>query len=1106
MRRMTSRFKQSQLLYLIQLIFCGALSLSISESVAQDSKREFVPERSPEQETPQPKKVTDLGPSGPRINSMDALRREKESKIKRQGRNVEKKLIRLIKNTPDTDRRKPQYLDRLASLYWQMAGDVQNQAYVEEERCFDRSKKSDADIGRCDQVRIGIEQKAENARAKAIEVYKYIVSGFPNFEEIDRILFALGFNYQQKEQNEDAKQIYTELIQNFNDSPLLPDALFNMADIYFGSGDIANASQLYNHVISNFPKASVYIYAIYKLGWCYYNRSDFQSALNQFIQVIEYQNKLSQRQLKKNRLSLKKEAQRDMIRVYVNIEAATASGGIKLIKTYAPKRYAELAEQLADLYSGTGQFLKSNQILRRLISDTPKSYRVVGYQRRISENVANTNRPDQAILELKRLVTLWRSVKNAEDAEPKRVKADHKGIELQLNAMARRYHNQALETKAIKDFNTALELYETYVESFPNEKSTYEMNFFYGELLYRLDNWREAATVYEKVLKLQPQGKYTKDAAHGALLAYKAMLKRELDEASINQIGKDPTKKKKKSKKRKKKGKKDKDEPKKKVTPKEIPEDYKGYLRASELYRSYVQESEYLVDIQYEEARVYYVFNHFDKAIPLFKSISERHPQHRVAVYAANLLLECYNITGDFDGIANQVNIFVPIYTPQRDKDLSERLQVLKSELDFKKCSMMETREEYVRAARCFLAYGKAFPNAKIVDKAYFNAALNYDRVKQVEKAIQARAALVNNVEDSELVPKAFFQIAKNLQSLAIYGAASNAFEQFAVNYPKREEATEALRIAAQYRLGLGELDKASTNLKNYIKRLGRKDRQKRMVAYFTQGEILKERRQWKRMINHYKSFTKRFKREDPGFIIRGYTALGNAYLNLPKKYRDTRKANAAYSAAVKVFKKVPKAQLKDLPQEVRSAAAEASFQLTQYKFAQIKKDDFTKVKRVRSPATHIKAVKNNVNKLLTKISSIKSEYEAVMSLNVESWGLAALSQIGEVYYFAFTTLEKSPPPRKFDYETKEMFKGAMVQMADPLRQKAVMAYQACLSKALKLQWFNKWTESAELRLAKIDPSAFHYSIEERSPPVHFHNPRVQRGLVTTLPDEEDME
>jgi len=1086
--------------------------MATSPLSAQDTKREYVPEKI-DAPTPTASTRPALGPAGP-TNTADLRRRAAEANLAQRDRSVEAKLIRIVRAARKEDPKRPLYLDRLAQFYWQLAGDAQNRAYQEEERCYSGSAKTDADIDRCDAVRVKIETEAEDYRNKAIGLYKVIVTEHPDFEDIDKILFALGFNYQQKQQNEDAKQIYTELIQNYQSSEVLPDALFNMADIYFASGDVDNAAALYNHVRENFPKSSVYIYAIYKLGWCAYNQTRFKDALGYFIEVINLQNKRSERDKRSNRLSLKKEAQRDLIRVYVNIAGATAKGGISLIKKYAPKRYDELAESLADLYSGTGQFDSSNRILRTLIKGSKKSYRVVGYQRRITENIANMNSSEEAILALKRLVTLWQSAKDAPDAEPKRVAEDHKGIELQLNAMARRYHNQALETKSARDFNTALELYATYVENFPNEATSYEMNFFYGELLYKLQKWAPAAEIYERVLEMKPDGQFTKDAAHGALLAYKALLKADLDKASINTIGKsgaetseEPKKRKrrgKRKKRRKGKRKGEKKPTKAKFPPKEIPKDYGQYLKASKLYRQYVSESEYLIDIQYEEARVYYVFNQFDQAIPLFKDISERAPKHKVAVYAANLLLECFNRQGNFDALSKQVNIFVPLYPPSIDAEFATRLKTLKSELDFQKCSLIENRGESIRAARCFLTYARRFPKSKIVDKAYYNAAVNYDREKQMEKAIEARKGLIENVEGSDLAPKAFYQIARNLQALAIYSSASNVYEQFAASYPKREEATEALRLAAQFRLGLGELDKATEDLKRYIKRLGRKERKQAMEAYFELGRVLQERKQWSRVVRHFQQFTKQFKNVDAGYVIKAYTALGNAIMSQPKRYRNRRKALNAYQSAVNTYEAIPKAKVKELPVEARTAVAEALFKLVNNDFKQVRGMPFTKFPPLRDPQKHVKKIQTNISALLKEMDRIKKRYERVIGMNVEEWALAALTQIGEMYNFGFTTLEQTTPPKIFDFETADFFRQSMEEKAEPFRQLAIQAYKICLEKAREVQWFNEWTDKSEQQIAKINPEAYRYSIEERAQPTSLHNNPLRLKLVTELPAEEE--
>ena len=275
------------------------------------------------------------------------------------------------------------------------------------------------------------------------------------------------------------------------------------------------------------------------------------------------------------------------------------------------------------------------------------------------------------------------------------------------------------------------------------------------------------------------------------------------------------------------------------------------------------------------------------------------------------------------------------------------------------------------------------------------------------------------------------------------------------------------------------------------------------MVAYFELGEVLKERKQWGPMIKHYRSFTKRFKRVDAGYVIRAYTLLGNAYVNLPSKYRNHKKAKEAYQSAIKAYKPISKTDVKDIPYETMTAVAESMFKLANYDFQEVRKIPFMKVKKTRDAKKHIGQLKKNITKLIKELNRVKSNFEKILPLNVSDWGLAALTQIGEMYNFTASNLENAPAPSIFDEETKEFFRNKTIEQSAPFRQLAIQSYQECLKQSLKIQWFNKWSDLAEKQVAKLDPSRFRYNIEERGKPTHFHNNRIQRQLVLTLPEDE---
>ena len=52
-------------------------------------------------------------------------------------------------------------------------------------------------------------------------------------------------------------------------------------------------------------------------------------------------------------------------------------------------------------------------------------------------------------------------------------------------------------------------------------------------------------------------------------------------------------------------------------------------ISAFDTYIKYVPDAPELVTIKYRKARIFYDYNHFDKAVPLFQDIVEKHTEPR---------------------------------------------------------------------------------------------------------------------------------------------------------------------------------------------------------------------------------------------------------------------------------------------------------------------------------------------------------------------------------------------------------------------------------------------------------------------------------------------
>lgn len=1073
-------------------VLVGLASLVWTPALAQNQKKAFVPKAQTGgelEERPRDRKVK----KGPNLNS-ERMQRRGRVKATAEGkwREAFDLLKKLIDNTPDSSPEKPELYYRMSEMFWERASARTIRAFDQEEKCLATARGESAQNA-CIARRKQGEADAQKDRDQAIKIYRAIVKNFPNYPRLDGVLFALGYNYLRKGESEGAKKIFAALIRRYPKSPYMPDTLLNLGEIYFEAGEVESARKFYGKVAKVYRNSNVWGYAVYKLGWCYFNMGDYTNALRQFLAVIDHTKK--QRGSKKSRLSLRKEAERDLVRTYVNIPGANPAKAVAFFRKVTPDNYLKLSERLAELYADTGQFENSNKLYRELIRLQPGKYVAFTYQLQIFINTRNLGEnPIQTIKELKRLVTLWDKVKTAKDAEADLVKKDEKRIEEQLRMMAVQYHRQALKTKAQKDYALAYELYSDYVKVFPDGPNAYDMTFYFGELLYQQKKWKLAARAYEKVLQMKPEGEYTKDAAHGTVLSYKKLLQ-PTQEKPQTKTAKDG-----------KQG----DAPVEVPKPQKIPDDYQRFLDAMALYIKYVKNSEYLVDIMYDEARIYYEFNHFDKAIPRFKKISEQFKEHRLAIFAANLLLDTYSLTKQIDEQHKQCkDIYLKIYPRERDPQLNELCREIVQKYDFNKCRSFEGSRQYVKTARCFLRYARRFKESEDVDKAYENAARNFEREKRIEDAIQARLALVNNVSGSPLVPEALYKIGLNLQALAIFSKASDALEFFGKKFPDREEAKEALRRAAVFRLGLGQYDKAEQVSREYLKLVGKQDAAKAASVFFGLGEIFEKQGDWKRVVRHNQQFLKSYR--DSGqvnLLLAAHTRIGNAYMSM--KPRDTRKAQRAYRDAYDSFKKLSNTQLTTLDSKGRAAVAEARFKMGEEIFRELKRTPL-KVRPLRNVKKFIKEMTKKIKKKSEIAVRAREVFLEVINLKSPTWAIAALARIGQIFEELSDEIYNVPAPKSFDEEQVEIFKGAMAERAEAPRSKAKESYELCLGKASELKWFNDWSDLAERRLAELMPGKYRYNAERRATPTHFGPDVVGRGFIAKLeeppaPDEAEGE
>ncbi|MFN8790009.1 MAG: tetratricopeptide repeat protein, partial [Bdellovibrionales bacterium] len=152
-------------------------------------------------------------------------------------------------------------------------------------------------------------QKGKDWIRKASNSYYEIERRFPQFSEMDGVLFNNAFASQQIGDLKSAETLYRKLLNKYPNSPLVPDGLIALGELLYDQARFKDARESFER-IENFPQSRIYSYGLYKWAWTLYNMKLSDPAIKKLVEVVE-KNPLRLDQTKS--YNLRKEALRDLV-------------------------------------------------------------------------------------------------------------------------------------------------------------------------------------------------------------------------------------------------------------------------------------------------------------------------------------------------------------------------------------------------------------------------------------------------------------------------------------------------------------------------------------------------------------------------------------------------------------------------------------------------------------------------------------------------------------------------------------------------------------------------------------------------------------------------
>lgn len=1009
-------------------------------------------------------RVGQLSAGGPQL-AYERFRRQIEIQVAEQREKQIEGLKRLLAYSPE-EKELPDLTFRLGELYFEKAQFYFFRANEAEDlslRSEDPSKKRDA---------LTAKKEAEKQHklwlAKALATYKEIREKYPKYTRMPEVLFALGQAYWSERRFQSSIEAYAELIRNFPDNPLVAEAWLAFGEFYFNDGNIQKALRSYEKAAED-KRSRVYGFALYKQAWCYYNLAEWRQALRRFEATVLY-SQLSEQLSGENKIALGREAQKDWVRAYAHVgserRASYRLADLLEEKSCGSDRCYKLLEQLAQMWMETGNFDKSAYLYQELIRMRPDSSRVAFFQGRIVDLVSRSGDKDRVIAETRKLVSVYEKLrvklKSLPKAKQESAQEDVEEAEILAETTIRRlgqlWNHEALKTRRNETYKQAMQMYEMYLKLFPTQTYAYEMRFQLADLLYRLESFDKAAKNYKETVLADPKGKYLVDAASDNIRA----LEEHIRDRGL----------------RKPKLKGDKPVP--------IPPEKQRLIEACDRYEKFVPVTQdpdrqrERVAVRFKAARTFFDYNHTDEALKRLDAIVTQNPSSEQAEYAANLVIDVYNIKGDWQQLYGAASRYLASQPLVRGRPkLAEELSSYGEYAKFKMVQILEEKVkqekgELGQVAAAYEGFYREFPSSKNADKALFNASVAYDRAGQAERANELRRRLLQEYPNSPLTKDVSLYLAKQYEERTQYGRAAQAYLAFSESHPEDPRARNALYNAAVFSAGVGRVRSANKLREDYLKRYGgvRGGKKESADIYWAMAEDLDRTNRIRDAVAAYADFAKKFSRDD-----RMWEARWRQAELIRTRLRRPTEADKLERELLGIYNYRTRRR-QAVPDVARQRASQAEFRIVDedrkaYRRLRIHSPNVSSRKSVKRFQRTVAEKAKARQHLIRRYTRVVTKYQQADST------IAALYRIAQAWDDFVEGLVKLRCPFR-DEEACMAFKSGLEQQAEPSREAAYQAYKTCVDKSNELNSFTSYSNRCVKALEKLAPDSYPEVVEKQ--------------------------
>ena len=948
----------------------------------------------------------------------------------------------------------PDAMFRLAELYFERSSDdylLNTEKYEEALAVFDSGEAS-------------VEPEPPSPDySETIGVYEKLITRFPNYRHADAARYLLGYSYSEEGEEERSLQMYTSLIESHPTSKFLPEVLTRIGELYFDQNtrsDLEKAVEIYTKVL-NFKDSPYYDKALYKLAWTYYRLDQFDESVKNFVALVDFADE-QKRLTGKTGSELRVEALQ-----YIAISLADEKwGGIErareVLGQMEDRPYVgEMWKRFGEILFDQTRFQLAIDVMRMTRDKYPDaSYNpeiqakiITSYER--LRDFAGATRAREALVAKYDEGSDWYTTNGS---DKKALERARELTERSLYRAAIYNHQQAQaykqgnqQVKAKDSYGRAATGYRTYLSRFPESKNSYDFNFYLAECLYYSDDYLVAAKQYELVRDSNADNRHLEGAALSAVVSYEQLVE-GLEKSGTLSTEKFLTAAERNGA---------------PIKVKDIAESRLQLVSASDRFAQILPDNDRVPAVAYRAAEIFYNHEHLDEARTRFLSITERFPGTPVSRYSANLIIESYLASNDWDKVREWSQKLIDVNKAVKgvegeaaaaQKKLVDDLQRFKVGAVFKKAEILNAEGDFENAASLYVQLVDEAPEHEFADKALFNAAIAYEKVKRFDSASQVYQRIYDSYPKSDLADRSLFRVGVNFEKGFDFAGAITAYTKLVERYPNSEHRADSLYNAAITLEKMQQYGQAATAFKRYAVTFPAREDAGRM--FFRSALVYEKMKAWPEMIETLEEFIQKYGRvaEQKQQIVEAYQRIGDANL----KRNKTKLAVRAFRNCVAEYDK-RRLRTKD---RAATYAAHCSFELAEDKFR-----EYDSIRLVGTGKKQVKSLKRKAKLQRT----VEKAYKAVYKYKRVETTLASLYRIGYTYErFAEAMFSAEIPPEfKSNEELANEYKLQLEQQASVLERKAESAYRRAYEEARKTKVTNEWSQKTLEGLNKYKPEEF---------------------------------